>query len=96
MLGSQIVIIMLRLIFFIISLALFLVLLIPLLLLLIVLRVLSLFGIGPKRNVFTYHTAWSNVMNRQREENTKRPENSESNRTFNKNDGEYVDFEEIK
>lgn len=87
---------MIRFILIILFALLFLVLLIPLLLLLLVMRILSWFGIvrKPSTNVFykTWHAGWGFPNT----DNEPAPTEEKKEKTFDKNDGEYVEFEEIK
>lgn len=94
---------MLKLILIILFLLIFLVLLIPFLLLSIVWRILSWFGIvrKPRTNVFyrTWQAGWGTSASggTASAEPEHSPLNSdEKKRMFDKDDGEYVEFEEIK
>lgn len=94
---------MLKLILIILFLLLFLVLLIPILLLSIVWRILSWFGIvrKPRTNVFyrTWQAGWGTSASGSTAsaEPERSPLNSdEKKKMFDKGDGEYVEFEEIK
>ena len=94
---------MLKLILIILFLLLFLVLLIPILLLSIVWRILSWFGIvrKPRTNVFyrTWQAGWGTsasggTASAEPEHSPLNPD--EKKKMFDKGDGEYVEFEEIK
>lgn len=72
---------------------LFIIILVPTLILSLVSWVLSLFGFRPKRRWgATFHTYSS----REPFEEAPRRENKERKKIFAKDEGEYVDFEEIK
>ena len=88
---------MIRIILIILFALLFLVLLIPLLFLLLVMRILSWFGIvrRPSTNVF-YKTWHAGMGFPNTDNNEPAPTEEKKERTFNKTDGEYVEFEEIK
>ena len=94
---------MLKLILIILFLLLFLVLLIPFLLLSIVWRILSWFGIvrKPRTNVFyrTWQAGWrtsASGSTASAEQDHSSLNTEEKKRMFDKGDGEYVEFEEIK
>ncbi len=84
--------------FIIIFLAFFVILLLPAILLSIVRTVLSWFGLAPKRKGTYYsHTTWSSTG--QKDAGSDRHgQNSpkERKKLFDKDEGEYVDYEEIK
>ena len=83
--------------FVIFFLALFLLMLIPSMILSLIMRVLSWFGIGRKRKSYSQRTTWqTNETGKQWQESHGQQKSGEKKILFEKNEGEYVDFEEIK
>ena len=88
---------MLIYLFVILFLGLFLLMLIPTMILSLIMRVMSWFGIGRKRNSYSQRTTWqTNETGKQWQENHRQQKTGEKKVLFEKNEGEYVDFEEIK
>ena len=87
---------MIRIILIILFALLFLVLLIPLLLLLLVMRILSWFGIVRRPSTNVFYKTWHAGMGFPNTDNEPTPTEEKKESIFNKNDGEYVEFEEIK
>lgn len=81
----------------ILFLGLFVLLIIPTMILSLVMRVLSFFGIGRKTQNNNQHTGtrYQNA-EKQWHDSPKQQKNAEKKILFDKNEGEYVDFEEIK
>lgn len=77
---------------------LFLVLLLPAILLSLINTVLSWFGLAPRKRRTYYHwtTRDSGAGEEQYDRNVKTKTKSERKKLFDKNEGEYVDFEEMK
>ena len=77
---------------------LFLLLLVPAIVLSLVQTVLSWFGVVPKRKRTFYHrTTWNaGGFEERSSESVRREKKTESKKLFDKNEGEYVDYEEIK
>ena len=58
---------------------------------------MSWFGIGRKRNSYGQRTTWqTNETGKQWQESHRQRKTGEKKVLFEKNEGEYVDFEEIK
>ncbi len=88
---------MLIYLFVILFLGLFLLMLIPTMILSLIMRVMSWFGIGRKRNSYSQRTTWqTNETGKQWQESHRQRKTGEKKVLFEKNEGEYVDFEEIK
>lgn len=83
--------------FIILFLGLFILLLIPTIVLSLVMRVLSFFGIGRKRTYYNQHTTWQTTDTGGKwQKSSGQKKNAGKKVLFEKNEGEYVDFEEIK
>lgn len=83
--------------FIILFLGLFILLLIPTIVLSLVMRVLSFFGIGRKRTYYSQHTTWQTTDTGGKwQHSSGQKKNAGKKVLFEKNEGEYVDFEEIK
>ena len=88
---------MLIYLFVILFLGLFLLMLIPTMILSLIMRVMSWLGIGRKRNSYSQRTTWqTNETGKQGQESHRQQKTGEKKVLFEKNEGEYVDFEEIK
>ena len=84
-------------IFIILFVGLLLVLLVPAILLSLLNTVLSWFGLAPKRRTYYHRTTWNaSGREEQHAEQVKTKNKSEHKKLFDKNEGEYVDYEEIK
>ena len=88
---------MLIYLFVILFLGLFLLMLIPTMILSLIMRVMSWLGIGRKRNSYSQRTTWqTNETGKQSQDSHRQQKTGEKKVLFEKNEGEYVDFEEIK
>lgn len=88
-------------IFIIVFLALFFLLTIPAIILSLISRILSFFGFGKRRNAgsggYGYHYHWGGGTQSNSGKKKEKKEKKEARRKlFDKDEGEYVDFEEIK
>ena len=84
--------------FLILFLGLFLIILVPSMILSLIMRVVSLFGFGRKRTDNTQRTTWQSggTGKQWKEKGHGKKKDGETKVLFEKNEGEYVDFEEIK
>ena len=84
---------MVAILFFILVLALLFLLILPSMILSILSRLLSIFGLGRKKNFYEQGTERPG---RAADEEKPRKEKNGKKKIFSKDEGEYVDFEEIK